>query len=607
MSPRPPTGRFIGSDGYDPDVADGVNIVGPPGPGATGLSLASETEAEAGTDNTKAMSPLQNHNVREHLRAVLADVTGGDSTKLVFADLLGSIQTALEAQIAAKHDTVSLEAAANAAISDSALTDAQKREFRLRIGALAKEGEWTDPMPYERAQGPQPRPPYTTTVRARVMYATGISIADADDVRFLRSASVINGVAASMEDGYSWIEVLGDRIRALPAIVEGIPENFEAVTIQLRFVDADGDDDDRIYYVGRTADNILLIGTGDDSDAYIGMFVETRNEDVAGWAQGGNTDRIPKNKLPSDTAYTADLPAQVPEPTSANRGQALFVDTQAEYELRAITDADMPGETFTSAEKTKLDGLQPPVKPDWNALESAPAGILNKPDVPQVVSTLTPPEDALPDFRLRANAGIYAAFSKGATPSPTQFRFTLAGGVFDTGFFGGSVVGSSPDVPTEVGAWAVRPVRVAVRAATGGGVAVQLLIDEAAFSGPLPSTLDFRILDPSDGDNVLVDGSGSRASGGDRGLSRAFGYTDSSGTLPTNGQQYVLQVGGLGSGGNAYDAVNLHLLLSAYRWNLIVANLVSQVDARLDRRIQIVDSAAARPADHATLRTLFVW
>ena len=138
---------------------------------------------------------------------------------------------------------------------------------------------------------------------------------------------------------------------------------------------------------------------------------------------------------------------------------------------------------------------------------------------------------------------------------------------------------------------------------------VQLLVDEALFAGSLPASLDYRVLDPSDSNNVVFVGSGVRSVGGDRGLARSFNINIpwTGGEPLTDGQTYVLQVGGAGTSGNAYDAANLYNLHGPYRWNLIVANLGAQVDARLDQRIQIVANADARPADHATRPVLYVW
>ena len=449
--------------------------------------------------------------------------------------------------------------------------------------------------------------PYTTTVRAGVVYDSGIDIGDADDLRLLRSDNITNGVSGSIANGFAWQEVSVSALLALPATVSRnvlLDPNRARNTLTLRFPDSDPGDPDAIYYVCRSAANTLLIGVADDSDAYVGMFAQTRNNEVARWAHGGNTDRIPKSKLPSDTAYTT---SPVPAATAADRGKALFVDVQGQYLLRLITAADVPGDEFTTEEKAKLAGIdtgaQVNVKPDWNALATADAGILNKPDVPQVVSTLLPPEDALPDFRLRNNGGLYDVFAKGATPTPHNFRFVPAGGIFDTSAFGGRRTGSSVDVPTEAGAWAVRPVYVAV-ATAAGRTNVQLLVDEAMFPGPVPAQLDFRILD---GGNVVVVGTGARVPGQDRSLARAYAFSQSGAVSLANGTTYTLQVGGAGTSGNSFDQVNLYNVLSPYRWNLIVANLVSQVDARLDQRIQIVDSAADRPADHATRRVLFAW
>ena len=612
MSPRPPVGQFLSPTGLDPDVADATNVRGATGPGQSGVEIASETETEEGTSTTKVPSVAALHAWFQHVEATQADVDSGTADEWVPANVLLAVRNALQAAIDQKHDSASIFEVANKAIADSDLTDAQKRAWRLRVDTLAKEGEWTDPVEWEREQGPQPSPPYTTSVNAGIVYDSGISISDADDVRLLTATAIENGVGGTLSEGWNWIELLGDRIRALPATVSRnvlLDPNRQTNTIELRFQNSNQGTPDRIVYLGRTAAGTLLVGVGDDSDGYIGMFAETRNAEIARWAQGGNTDRIPKSKLPTDTSYTA---SPLPTPTAQNRGDAVFVDSQGQFELRAITGADVPGDEFTTAEKTKLDGIeeraQVNVKPDWNALASTPAGILNKPDVPQVVSALQPPQDALPDFRLRQNGGVYDVFAKGATPTPTGFRFTPDDGLWDSARFGGRAVGSSVDMPTEAGAWAVQPVYLA--AAIGAGrLQVQLLVDEALFTGSLPATLDYRVLDPANSNNVVFVGSGVRSVGGDRGLARSYNINIAwtGGEPLADGHQYLLQVGGAGSSGNAYDPANLYNLLSPYRWNLIVANLVDQVDARMDTRLRIVANAAARPAGHATDNVLYAW
>ncbi len=347
-------GMYLGPNGLVAAKADATDIRGPAGSGGSGgaTTFATETEAEAGTEAAKAISPLTLAEVLEHVRAVIADVTNGVVGKLVDAAVLKGLLDAIP-------KTANIEDVALKSILDADLSDDVKQAFRERIGAESEDGEYG---------------PYATSSQRYGSVPGGLGLGPTipDGATHLEFT-----ITAESEQliNYTTRELLVEQFLALPSRNRGdnAISNSSGV-IETAFDERDtqtpGADAQR-GYIAHNGRTILYA-----SDQSIGAAIRVRFKAsrVETYALVGTTTRMPHSRLPEDVVvleqgHINPNLIQFPPSSAPPAGEGYYPD----------------------ADRQKLVGIERGaevnVKSDWNAT-TGPEEILNKPDVPPAASAL---------------------------------------------------------------------------------------------------------------------------------------------------------------------------------------------------------------------------
>ena len=400
-------------------------------------------------------------------------------------------------------------------VNDSDLSENEKSEARGRIGALAPEGEPSDPSSEELIQRAQTAGTMQFTQWRLPAGATAFQV-------------TLNGTFPGGRidpDGAfetPWISAAA--FRALPA-VDTDSNGFGAQASHVLEYQLSGDPGEDTYRIvlghgtGADADRVA-IGT-DNTDLNTTFRARFRSAGVEDYALTNHpTARAPKTRLPTDTAYKTD------------GGRIPKADLPADTSYR--TDAQIK-----TLVQQSVTALTPPV-----------AG-------GQLIELLETGQHRIRFFHSEPTAD----------PRQAHFYFTHDD-EWDSGEFGGTAIGASPDVPDAVGAKAFYPVRIKVDGV--GAKALKVMLDQAMFpGGNAPATLNIRVLNGSD---IVFIGDFSRDQPLDRGNGRMYTRDTTSAlgshpTLPATGTKLTLEVGGAGGSlGDAFAGNNRYLLMSEFEW-----------------------------------------
>ena len=230
------------------------------------------------------------------------------------------------------------------AVSDSQLTQQQKRAFRERIEAFSAGGDWGPIVNWQRVP-PGLRPEDQT--QTHILYDTGIDISEAETIR-LRWAP--DGTDEANTEGYEYWDVSGDALRALAPQVSKDFIAAPAGTMSHEFVpgQATGFAGNAADYetvdvgIARSASSTLMVGSDRGTGYPLGVDVERYFRVIAKQARADNADPWPKEKVPSPDAWSAPLVVtQLTVPEAALLARVLWDESEDTYRFfrsRAVAE-----------------------------------------------------------------------------------------------------------------------------------------------------------------------------------------------------------------------------------------------------------------------------